>query len=130
MRLFRELHREDRMQAMFVSTEELCGLYSNALCYTFPSLSEGFGLPILEAFSCGCPVLLSNRTCFPEIGGDAAFYFNEYSGDSDVSEKLDYILNMTVEERMNAKYKGYERLKEFSWKKSAAEYAQVYKSLL
>lgn len=130
MRLFRELHIEDRMQAMFVSTEELCGLYSNALCYTFPSLSEGFGLPILEAFSCGCPVLLSNRTCFPEIGGDAAFYFNEYSGDSDVSEKLDYILNMTVEERMNAKYKGYERLKEFSWKKSAAEYAQVYKSLL
>lgn len=130
MELFHKLHIENRMQAMFVSIEELCGLYSNALCYVFPSLSEGFGLPILEAFSCGCPVLLSNKTCFPEIGGDAAFYFNEYSGDSDVSEKLDYIFNMTEEERMHIKHKGYERLKEFSWEKSATEYARVYKSLL
>ena len=82
------MHIANRVQAKFVSTEELSGLYSNALCYAFPSLSEGFGLPILEAFSCGCPVLLSNKTCFPEIGGDAAFYFNEHNGHSDISEKL------------------------------------------
>lgn len=130
MKLFRELRIENRMRAMFVSTEELYGLYSNALCFVFPSLSEGFGLPILEAFSCGCPVLLSNRTCFPEIGGDTAFYFNEYGGDSDVSEKLDYIFNMTKEEKISIKHKGHKRLKDFSWEKSAAEYAKVYKSLL
>ena len=130
IKFFQELHIANRVQAKFVSTEELSGLYSNALCYAFPSLSEGFGLPILEAFSCGCPVLLSNKTCFPEIGGDAAFYFNEHNGHSDISEKLDYIFNMTEGERLKTKDKGYERLTQFSWEKSATEYAQVYKSLL
>ena len=53
-----------------------------------------------------------------------------YNGHSDISEKLDYIFNMTEGERLKTKDKGYERLTQFSWEKSATEYAQVYKSLL
>jgi glycosyltransferase involved in cell wall biosynthesis len=54
----------------------LASLYRNAAAFVFPSLYEGFGLPILESFSCGCPIVLSNASCFPEIAEDAAIYFD------------------------------------------------------
>src|SRR5690606_11583791 len=60
----------------FIPDEELKWLYEHALSYVFPSLSEGFGLPGLEAMVHGCPVVSSNATCLPEIYGDAAHYFD------------------------------------------------------
>lgn len=60
----------------YVSNEELRALYENALCFVFPSLYEGFGIPPLEAMSCGCPVLASDAASIPEVCGDAALYFS------------------------------------------------------
>lgn len=57
-------------------------LYKNAICFVFPSIYEGFGIPILEAFKNNCPILLSNSSCFPEIAGDAALYFEPDSIES------------------------------------------------
>jgi glycosyltransferase involved in cell wall biosynthesis len=63
----------------FVRDDDLPELYAKALVFVFPSLYEGFGLPILEAFAAGCPAVLSNTSCFPEIAGDGALYFDPYS---------------------------------------------------
>ena len=69
----------DRCRLFYAGEDELRSLYENALFFCFPSLEEGFGLPILEAFVSGCPALLSEASCFPEIAGDAALYFDPKS---------------------------------------------------
>ena len=103
-------------------------LYKNAQAFVFPSLYEGFGLPILEAFSCGCPAILSNSSSLPEVGGDAAIYFDPVD-----EESLIYAVETVL---FNEKYrqelirKGYERLKQFSWEKGAVATKNVYYSLV
>lgn len=119
-----------RVQARFVDSDELKILYAHAMCFVFPSLSEGFGLPILEAFSCGCPVLLINKSCFPEIGGDAAFYYEHYNKESNLSEQLEYIYTLSGEERENIKKRGFARLSDYSWDRAANQYEHIYKSLV
>ena len=56
----------------FVTDDDLAWLYAHAMCLAFPSLSEGFGIPLVEAMALGCPIISSNRSCLPEICGDAA----------------------------------------------------------
>ena len=98
--LLSEMGVKDRFHTMFVSTDELYSLYHYAICFIFPSLYEGFGLPTLEAMSCGCPVLISNRSCFPEIGGDVALYIEDSEkGSSNVASQLDNIYRMSGTER-------------------------------
>ena len=63
----------------FEEDQWLPAIYANALAFIYPSLHEGFGLPPLEAISCGTPVLLSNASSLPEVGGDAALYFDPLS---------------------------------------------------
>lgn len=58
------------------SDADLATMYRKAACFIYPSSHEGFGIPILEAYSSGCPVLLANSSCFPEIGSDGALYFD------------------------------------------------------
>lgn len=129
LNFFKELSCENRIiyQAI-VADRTLVSLYKNALVFAFPSLYEGFGIPVLEAFSCGCPVILSNVSSLPEIAADAAEYFNpedELSVRTAVS-KVIYDEAKRVEMRKN----GFERLKNFSWEKSATETKQVYESLI
>ena len=69
-------HLNGRIHLLTPSDSELGYIYTNAKLFVFPSLYEGFGIPILEAFSMGCPIILSNSSCFPEIAGDAGVYFN------------------------------------------------------
>ncbi len=110
------------------SNEELHSLYKYAKVFVFPSLYEGFGLPILEAFSNGCPVCLSNTSCFPEIAQDAALYFDPLSA-SDIKkcvESVVYSENISND----LVIRGYERVKHFSWEKSAQLHFELYKSLL
>lgn len=76
----------DKTIQISATDEQLNTLYKNALCFVYPSLYEGFGLPILEAFKNSCPVLLSDCSCFPEIAGNAARYFDHKSVNSLVSE--------------------------------------------
>ena len=73
------------------SDKEIRNLYSHALCFIFPSLYEGFGIPILEAWQCNCPVLLNKKSCFPEIADDAALYFDP-NNESEISKTVEKLI--------------------------------------
>jgi len=103
-------------------------LYENADAFIFPSLYEGFGLPILEAFSCGCPAILSNSSSFPEIGADAASYFESNDPES-LIQSVEVILTDS-RYRDRCIKKGFERLNLFSWEKTAHDTKNVYDNLL
>lgn len=107
---------------------EMKMLYRDALFFIFPSLYEGFGMPILEAWSCNCPVLLSNASCFPEIAGNAGLYFQPDSID-DMVGKMEVALN-DEDLRRNLVERGCHRVKQFSWKRCADEHFAIYSSLL
>lgn len=91
--------------------KQLNTLYQNAICFVFPSLYEGFGIPILEAFKNGCPVLLSNCSCFPEIAGDAALYFDHESLPSLIGKiqllKTDHLLRERLVNDAKIKLQAY-----------------------
>jgi len=110
------------------SEQILLQLYENALAFVFPSRYEGFGLPILEAFSCGCPVISSNTGSLPEIGGNSVAYFNP-----DDMQSITKAVENVLSDPGIQKYlimKGYERLKDFSWRKTAAKTKRVYENVL
>ena len=83
----------DKITQVKATDKLLCELYSRAKLFIFPSLYEGFGIPILEAYACHCPVALSNASCFPEIAGDAGIYFDPYSEKSIIESIREVITN-------------------------------------
>lgn len=101
----------------YVEDEDLNILYSGAEVFVYPSLYEGFGLPILEAMQCGCPVITSNRTSIPEVIGNAGIQINPTS-ETEMIDSLEkfYFNDLYRKECIN---KGLERAKEFSWSKCA-----------
>ena len=101
--------------------------YMNASLFVYPSLYEGFVLPILEAMVNSCPVVCSNTTSLPEVAGQAAEYFDPKNPE-DISEKMERILfdNYLSKELIG---KGIIQSKKFSWRKCAEETLQVYKNL-
>lgn len=112
----------------FVDDEDLPGLYQGASVFVFPSLSEGFGLPGLEAQRCGVPVAASRATCFPEIYAQGAAYFDPHSVD-DMAKVIDNVLN-DAKLRNELVIKGLENTKRFSWKDSALKTLEVYQEVL
>lgn len=110
------------------SDEELAMLYSNAKCFVFPSLYEGFGIPILEAFTYGCPMILSDASCFREIAGDAALYYRPDNNKDLADRIIDIYKNSDLRNALIAK--GFERKKLYSWEKSAQKLQQVYEKVL
>ncbi len=112
----------------FLEDSELKWMYQNTRAYVFPSLSEGFGLPGLEAMVHGAPVVSSNATCLPEIYGDAASYFNPLDV-SDMYEKINKVIN-DQELREKLIKKGYIQSKKYSWEKMARETLDIYKMAL
>jgi len=98
--------------------------FQNADAYIFPSLSEGFGLGVLEAFFYEIPLLCSNLTSLPEIAGDAAMYFDPNNAEDITAVILRFYADPTIREELVAK--GKERLKQFSWKKNAAGIVALY----
>ncbi|MFA4849415.1 MAG: glycosyltransferase family 1 protein [Methanoregula sp.] len=106
----------------------LSQLYRKAILFVFPSLYEGFGIPMLEAFSCGCPVAASNCSSLPEVGGDAAIYFDPNNSDSIKKIVEDIVQNNTLQDSL--RIRGYQRLKLFSWEKTAMDTKKVYENLL
>lgn len=111
----------------WLSMEELELLYSSAEVLMYCSLYEGFGIPILDAFSVGLPVITSNISSMPEVGGNAAMYADPYNIE-DIKKKLELLIN-DQKLREELIKKGFERVKQFSWEKTAKETAQVYKKL-
>jgi len=110
----------------YVTDEELKFLYQNAKIYVFPSLIEGFGLPPLEAMSQGLPVLSSNRSCLPEVLGEAAQYFDP-KNINDMAQKLSNLLN-NQKTREVMRQRGYQQVKKYQWPKLARKTLKIYKS--
>jgi glycosyltransferase involved in cell wall biosynthesis len=114
----------EKTKAVFVPENGLQNIYSKALMFVFPSLYEGFGIPILEAFASGCPALLSRTSCFPEIAEDAAMYFDPYSV-NDMRQTMEKVLlDSSIQKTLSED--GFERLKHFSWEKTAIQTHQLY----
>lgn len=105
---------------------DLYSLYKNAKSLIIPSLYEGFGMPILEAFSCDCPVLTNTSSSLPEIAGSAAIYFN--TGERKTLLKgLDEIQQDDI--RNDKLIEGKKQLGKFSWEKSVDQHIAIYKFL-
>ena len=103
-------------------------LYKNARALIYPSLYEGFGLPILEAMSLNCPVICSNTSSLPEVAGDAASYFNPYNF-KEIQEVIEK--NIYSDDYLDKlKNPGKERVKLFSWKKCGQETLNCYSQLI
>ena len=111
-----------------INDSSLSQLYRKALCFVFPTLYEGFGIPVLEAFSCGCPAVISNTSSLPEVGGDAALYFDPQDADSILQAVKQVVYNKTLADEMRKK--GSNQLKNFSWQKCALETKKVYEGIL
>ena len=101
-----------------VNDDELIRLYNQATCFIFPSLYEGFGLPPVEAMSCGCPVLASDIPVLKEICGDAALYFNPHDI-TDMRQVITRFLGMGEKGREKLQTAGSQNVRRFSWEKSA-----------
>lgn len=101
----------------YVADWELKELYQKALCFIYPSIYEGFGIPLLEAMSCGCPVLASNITAIPEVCGEAASLFNPYNQNEFL--KLLRKITSNGSYRKELSRKGLIRSSQFSWEVAA-----------
>ena len=125
IKLLTELKIINRVIQLNVNDKILGALYSNALCFIFPSMYEGFGIPILEAFSCGCPVVCSKSSSLPEIGGNAAEYFDPNDFQS-IRKAVEIILT-DKEKREKIISLGFQRLKKFNWENSSLKTFELYK---
>lgn len=108
----------------YATDKELAELYRNAALYVFPSLDEGFGLPPLEAMSYGAPVVSSDKSCLPEILGDAVLYFDA----NDARDMADKILRGLENEKLRNDLikRGYERIKLYNWEENARRTMEIY----
>ena len=112
----------------FVDEPELPLFYAGALCYCIPSLSEGFGLPPLEAMACGTPVISSDVSAMPEILGDAPLYFDPYNIDSIAKAMTKIVSDEKLRKELSKK--GLEQAKKYSWDKTGEMTLEVYKEVL
>jgi glycosyltransferase involved in cell wall biosynthesis len=126
---FSALGLTDKIHYRIVSSdEELANVYHQASCFIFPSQYEGFGIPVLEAFACNCPAVLNRASSLPEVGGNAAVYFEENK-----PETLEAAVRSILEDseyRKNLVSKGAERAKQFTWEHSAAKHLAVYQAII
>ena len=117
----------DHIQIANEKKMSLSYIYSNVALMVYPSLYEGFGLPILEAMACGCPVLSSNGGSLQEVGGKNIEYFDPLDTD-DMSFKFDKILSSNTNLKNQIAH-GYKQSQKFSWEKCAKETIQVYQNI-
>ncbi|HTE57640.1 MAG TPA: glycosyltransferase family 1 protein [Verrucomicrobiae bacterium] len=112
----------------FVTDPELKWLYEHAEAYVLPALSEGFGLPGLEAMAHGCPLVSSNATCLPEVYGEAALYFDPENIE-DIAAKVGQVID-DKKLRKELTTKGQAQLKKYSWERMAEQTLALYNSVL
>ena len=112
-----------------VSDAELAFLLKHALLLSFPSLWEGFGLPVIEAFAFGCPVIVSNVASLKEVAADAAWMIDDPYSDEEIAVAMRTIINdKTVRQRLREK--GLKKATDFSWDKAAVDYLTIYNQLM
>ena len=112
----------------YVPDAALASYYKNALMYVFPSINEGFGIPVLEAFSQQVPVLIANNSCLPEVAGDAAITFNPFDAE-DIFEKIKMVAgDQQLRETLIAR--GNQRIKQFTWQHAAKQTVALFETLI
>ncbi|AUD05060.1 glycosyltransferase family 4 protein [Spirosoma pollinicola] len=126
--LFKSLFVSDLVEYSPVNDKILPKLYKSAISFVFPSLYEGFGIPVLEAFSCDCPCVVSNTSSLPEVAGEAAFYIDPLSEDS-IAHGIERVI---TEPSLRAELvkKGKDRLKQFSWDNTVRQTVELYQKLV
>lgn len=127
--LIQKLGLQNRVEHRdFKQDDILYRLYQQAIAFVYPSLYEGFGIPILEAFAAGCPVLLSNASCFPEVAQSGALYFDPYSPVSIANQMERIWMEGTLRDQIIAN--GQIRILDFSQEKLTEQTLQVYQRVL
>ena len=114
--------------AGFIDDSDLAAIYSGAIGFIFPSLYEGFGLPVLEAMQCGCPVISSNTSSLPEVVGGAGFLVSP----TDKDTLCEYIVKLDRSSDLRSKYSQHSlnRSDFFSWEKTAAATLKIYECMM
>lgn len=110
-----------------VSVSELRQLYSSADLFVFPSLYEGFGMPVLEAMACGVPVITSNTSALPEVVGEAAILVNP-KDEEELARAIDQLLGDSARRQL-LRARGFQRVKQFTWAGSARRTLDLYRTL-
>jgi glycosyltransferase involved in cell wall biosynthesis len=108
----------------YVTDAELKALYQHAACFVFPSFYEGFGIPPLEAMSCGCPVIASNAPAIQEVCADAAMYFDPHSAQQLANQMATFFSNANLRHQMVKS--GLARSSQFSWQESARLHLDIF----
>lgn len=112
----------------FIPRQDLTDFYFSAEVFVNPSHFEGFGFTLIEAMACGCPVICSDNTSFPEVAGNASLFFDS-ENEEELREKLELILNdKKLKEKLISN--GRENIKRFNWKKSAEQLLELYKQII
>ena len=112
----------------FVSSEDLVALYNLATLFIMPSIYEGFGLPVLEAMGCGCPVVTSRGGSLAEVVGEAGRYIDPYDVDS-IAKGISEVFNdPSLQKELSQK--GIIQSRKFTWRKTADETMGVYESVV
>ena len=119
---------QEQVEQKYFEEEQLGLFYKKAKCFVFPSMYEGFGIPVLEAMACGCPIVLSNSSSFPEVAGEAGIYF-DISDKEDLMNKIVLVLN---DEKFRDAHilKGIEQAKKFTWEMAASQCLELYKKAI
>jgi glycosyltransferase involved in cell wall biosynthesis len=112
----------------YVPDEDLTPIYNGSVAFVFPSLYEGFGLPILEAMQSGTPVISSNSTSMPEVAGDAAILVDSTSEDQLCAAMLDILQDQTLRSDLIAR--GLKQARAFSWERCTQETVEIYKKMM
>jgi glycosyltransferase involved in cell wall biosynthesis len=127
-RICRSKYRERIIVTGLISDDEKRTLMSGALVTLFPSLCEGFGLPIIEAQACGCPVITSNTTSMPEVAGNAALLIDPRNAES-LAKAMEKII-LSKDLRKDLVKKGYENIKRYSWDLAARQMEEVFEKMV
>ena len=125
-----ELAKEDKniIRLGFVESIDLVSIYNIATVFVMPSLYEGFGLPILEAMSCGCPVVTTKEGSLKEVAGDAAYFVDGYNLEK-IAKGIQEVFNdKNLQDEL--KKKGFENIKKYSWKETADKTTESYKKVI
>ena len=128
MKWIKSLNLNKQIVQKSFKENELGHFYQNAELFVFPSLYEGFGIPVLEAMASGCPIILTKHGSFPEIAGEAGIYFDSNS-EEDLRDKIQMLLN---DKKLRAKFakKGLEQVKKYNWNDAAEKCLKVYKEAI
>jgi glycosyltransferase involved in cell wall biosynthesis len=111
----------------YVPESDLPALYTGALCFAYPSFFEGFGIPLLEAMRCGTPTITSDRTCFPEVVGDASLIIDPFNEQSIADGLWRMISDAALREQLRRR--GFVQASLFDWRQTARLTLDVYEKV-